>query len=117
MGYWDKLGLLRNDNQNCFEDGILEIRTTDGIGEIHFRYKTINDDALIDTESAIPMTYDKRTKAIFTNQHNLPFVNGARIKFKDNTTMVISSVIKVVDEQKALSDGQGVIGLNIYLGG
>ena len=47
----------------------------------------------------------------------LNFVNGGRVEFLDGTTMTISAVIKQIDEQKALSDGEGVIGLNIYFGG
>lgn len=115
MGYWKNI--LRKDDRHCFQDAFLEVRTARGIKKEPFKYSTINDDALVDTDSAIPMSYDKRTKAIFVSDYWLPFVNGARITFKDNTSMVVSSIIKVVDEQKALSDGQGVIGLNIYLGG
>lgn len=117
MSYWDKFNLLRKDEQQCFEEAFLEVRTAEENKKIPFKYSTITDDVLVNTDSAIPMSYDKRTKAIFVTQHWLPFVNGARIVFKDKSTMFISSVTKVIDKQKALTDGEGVIGLNLYLGG
>lgn len=117
MSYWNELGLLRNDNKNCFQRAFLLVREKDGIKKMPFKYSTLNDDAVTDTESVIPMNYDKRTKAIYTPSYNLPFVNGGRVEFKDGSTMTISAVIKQVDEQKAITDGEGLIGLNIYLGG
>lgn len=114
MGYWNKF--LRKDKKNCFQDATLLVRVYEDIKEIPFKFSSVNDDVLLDAESSIPMTYDKRTKAIFVYDYKLPFVNGARIRFADNSTMTISSIVKVVDEKKAFSDGEGIIGLNIYLG-
>lgn len=116
MGYWEKLGLLRKDDNNCFEKAFLEVRNFD-IEKVPFRFKTISDDVLTDTESVMPMTYDKRTKGIFVPDYRLPFVNGARVIFLDGTTMVVSSIVKVVDDAKAQADGIGTIGLNVYFGG
>lgn len=115
MGYWKDI--LSKDDKHCFQEAFLEVRDNKGIKKLPFKYSTINDDTIVNTESALPMTYDKRTKAIYVRNTHLPFINGARVVFKDNTSMVVSSIIKVIDEQKALSDGEGVIGLNIYLGG
>ena len=115
MGYWKDI--LRKDDKHCFEEAFLDVRDIKGIKQVPFKYSTITDDAIVNTESALPMTYNKRTKAIFVSDYTLPFVNGARVTFKDKTSMVVSSIIKVIDEQKALSDGKGIIGLNVYLGG
>lgn len=117
MGYWKSLDLLRNDNRNCFQRAFLEVRTKDGMKKMPFTYTTISDDTLTDTESAMPMNFDKRTKGIFVTKYWLPFVSNARIQFKDGSTMTVTSTTKVVDEQKALTDGEGIIGLNVYLGG
>lgn len=117
MSYWNSLGLLRKDRRKCFQRAFLLVRANGEIKKYPFKFSTINDDAITDAESAIPMNYDKRTKAIFTPNINLNFVNGGRVEFLDGTTMTISAVIKQIDEQKALSDGEGVIGLNIYFGG
>ena len=117
MSYWNKLGLLRGDNNNCFLRAFLQVRTDEDIEEVEFKYKVISDNTLTDTASIMPMTYDKRTKGIFVYDYRLPFVNGARVRFLDGTTMTISSIVEVVDEFKAQNNGMGVIGLNVYLGG
>ena len=116
MSYWNEMGLLRNDNNKCFEKAYLLTRMQDRIKKIVFKYETIADDVVVDTDSSMPMAYDKRTKGIFVPSYWLPFVNGARVEFSDGTTMTISSITKVIDKDKAERDGKGIIGLNIYFG-
>ena len=117
MGYWNRLGLVRKDKRNAFQKAYLYVRTNDDIEKIEFSFSTISDDTLTATESTMPMGYDKRTKGIFTYDYLLPFVNNARVEFLDGTTMYVSSIVSVIDEEKAQADGQGVVGLNIYFGG
>lgn len=117
MGFWNELGLLRKDNRKCFQNACLITRdSTHAEKRIPFKYSTINEMSIADTESSMPMNYDKKTKAIFTYDYNLPFVTGARIELMDRTTMVVTSIEDVVDENKAERDGVGRIGLNLYLG-
>lgn len=115
MGYWRDLGLLRKDDQQAFEQATLLVRGTDEIKRINFKYKTISDDRNIDTNSIMPMSFDKRTKGIFCPSYWLPFCNGARVDFGD-ITMTISSTTNVIDSERALSDGKGIVGINIYFG-
>lgn len=117
MSYWKGLGLIRKDKRNAFQKAYLYVRTSDDIEKLPFTFCTIQDDSLSMVESTMPIDYDKRTKGIFTYNYTLPFVNGARVEFLDGTTMYVSSIISVVDEEKAQADGKGIVGLNIYFGG
>ena len=114
MGYWNDMGLLRKDDQQTFEKAYLLVRQNNSITRVPFRYKTI-DESVADTNSVMPMSYDKRTKGIFVWAYWLPFVNGAKVDFGD-TIMTVSSSQNVVDCEKALSDGKGIIGMNVYFG-
>lgn len=117
MGYWERLGFIRKDKMKCFEYAELEVRSKETIKLFKFRFKTIAEDRVDNVESSLAITYDKRIKGIFVFDYKLPFVSGARVKFNDNTTMTVTNVVKVIDEDKAESDGKGIIGLNVYFGG
>ena len=116
MSYWRSLGLIRKDKRNCFQTGFLLVRANGEIKKLPFKFSIISDSVLSNETSVLPMEYDKKVKQIFTPAYQLPFVNNARIEFTDGHSMVISSITEVVDEEKAQSDGKGLVGLNIYLG-
>ena len=115
MSYWGDLGLLRKDEQQVFEKAVLLVRADNNIKEVPFKYRTISEDRVSDEMSVMPMTFDKRTKGIFVPAYWLPFCNGARVDFGD-ITMIVTSTQNVVDSEKALSDGKGIIGVNVYFG-
>ena len=117
MSYWNRMGLLRKDDNKCFGKAILEVRGVDRIEKYKFRYKTISDEVITNSSSVLNMDYDSRAEGIFVYDYKLPFVNGARVKFLDGTSLVVSSITKVIDDEKAQADGVGLVGLNIYFGG
>lgn len=114
MSFWDTL--IRKDSKHAFQRAWLEVRGHSDIERVPFSFSTISDDRLSAEESSMHFGFDKRSKGIFTYDYKLPFVTGARVSFRDGTSMVVSSIISVVDEEKAQADGQGIIGLNIYFG-
>ena len=117
MGFWNDLGLLRKDNNKCFQKAFLITRDkTHAEKRIPIKFSVVSETNVADTLSAMPMTYDKKTRTIFVYQYNLPFVTGARIEFMDKSTMTITSIDEVIDEDKAERDGRGLIGFNLYLG-
>lgn len=114
MSYWKKMGLLRKDEEQTFEKAFLLVRENNQITRVPFKYKTINE-SVADTDSIMPMSYDKRTKGIFAWAYWLPFTSGARVDFGD-ITMTVSNTQNVVDSEKAQSDGKGIVGINVYFG-
>lgn len=117
MSFWRSLGLIRKDQRNCFQTGFLLVRANGEIKKRPFKFSIVSDTIISKEMSVMPMEYDKKVKQIFTPAVDLPFANGGRIEFTDGHSMVISSVTEVIDEEKAQSDGKGLIGLNINLGG
>lgn len=116
MSYWENMGLLRKDNTKCYQIGFLYVRGKHGENRLTFNFRDVATETISNAESIANFTYDKKTKTIFTPNTNLPFVNNARIGFMDGSTMVISSISQVIDENKAQFDKKGIIGLNLYLG-
>lgn len=115
MSYWKDMGLLRKDTEQTFEKAFLLVREQNAIKRVPFKYRTIDEERVVDADSVMPMTYDKRTKGIFVWAYWLPFVSGAKVDFGD-IQMTVSSSTEVKDREKALSDGKGIIGLNVYFG-
>lgn len=114
MGFWNNI--LRKDERKCFQVAKLLVRGQNGILKQEFKFTTVSEESISDTESALAMTYNKKTRTIFTNCYWLDFCNGARVEFADGSTMTISNITKIVNEEKAQRDGKGIIGLNISLG-
>lgn len=117
MSYWKSLGLIRKDQRNCFQTGFLLVRANGEVKKHPFKFSIVSNTVISSETSVVPMQYDKTIKTIFTPAFHLPFVNGARIEFTDGHSAVVSNITEVIDEEKAQSDGNGLIGLNLYLGG
>ena len=114
MSFWKTTGILNNnaDNHRCYEKAYLIEKSQDKLLLKPFPFETITNEAYTETTGIIG-EYVARSKTIYTPFYFLGFCKGARVKFIDGQELVVKDVIEVQDNKKALSDGKGLIGLNI----
>lgn len=115
MDIWKDLGISSNNSNEhkCFEKAKLLVMSASGIIEKEFPFETINDDTYVGTDSMMPMEYITHSTAKYTPFHWLDWTKGARVRF-DSGEMVLKDFAFVRNKDKALSDNNGIVGVNLY---
>lgn len=114
MGFWKETGILANgiNNHKCYEKAELLVKADGEILPKLFKFETISNEVYQETSSIIG-EHITRSKTIYTPYIWLDFQRGARVRFADKQELIIKDIIEVQDNKKAISDGKGLIGLNI----